>query len=245
MTVPVGAPAWADLAADDAGSARDFYTRLFGWRWREVTEYSIAFKDAKPVAGVLPRPPGVPTSWNVYLECGGADRAVERVQQLGGTVLTSPVTTPNDEKFLIIRDPAGTVTGLWESPPRNTFGHGDAGMLRWAELHTPDSGVDQFYADLLGYRQERESDNSSSTWFVQDQPLLGRVTTSPEDPQPPHWQLYFQVNPEQDTDTAAAKARELGGQVVQEPADTPHGRTALLADNSGAAFAVIDHRAVG
>ena len=41
-----------------------------------------------------------------------------------------------------------------------------------------------------------------------------------------------------DADAAAARAGELGGQIVMGPFDTPVGRTAVLADPVGAVFSV-------
>jgi predicted enzyme related to lactoylglutathione lyase len=48
--------------------------------------------------------------------------------------------------------------------------------------------------------------------------------------------VYFAVD---DCDATAAKAKELGGTVMQEPMDIPAGRMALIADPQGATFSVI------
>ncbi|MGP4018270.1 VOC family protein [Saccharopolyspora sp. 5N708] len=247
MGIAVGAPAWVDLATPDVADARDFYAGLFGWHWIQRPDYNIAMKEHKPVAGLLLPETDVPTAWTLYLECGSARRAVERIRALGGKVLVPPTETPADETFLVAEDPSGAIIGLWEAPPNGTFGRDHAGMLCWAELHTRDgSSADPFYAELLGYRQEQIGETGNgfdyTVWYVDDLPTLGRFETSsalPEDV-PAHWQLYFQVNPDQDTDAAAGKALELGGKVLREPSDSPYGRLALLQDVVGATFFVID-----
>ena len=52
----------------------------------------------------------------------------------------------------------------------------------------------------------------------------------------PHWSVYFRTD---DADATIARARELGGSVIQPAEDTPYGRLATLADPTGAAFKLI------
>lgn len=56
------------------------------------------------------------------------------------------------------------------------------------------------------------------------------------DAMPPGWSVYFAV---EDTDATLAKACELGATTIRPPEDTPYRRLAVLADPTGAAFAVI------
>ncbi|MBE9374362.1 VOC family protein [Saccharopolyspora sp. HNM0983] len=246
MAIPVGAPAWMDLAADDLPGRRDFYTALLGWRWTERPDYSVATKDAVPVAGLRPREHPEPEAWTLYLECGGARESVQRIRDLGGKVLVAPTDTPADETFLVAEDPSGAPVGLWHAPPNGAFGRDHAGMLCWAELHTPDgAAADPFYRDLLGYTQEQIGEPSGvfdyTVWYLDDLPALGRFeTTGALSEQSPGWQVYMQVNPDQDVDTTTSRAAQLGGSVRREPSDSPHGRTALLTDPAGTAFFVID-----
>jgi predicted enzyme related to lactoylglutathione lyase len=46
-----------------------------------------------------------------------------------------------------------------------------------------------------------------------------------------YWSVFFSVA---DADAAAAKVRELGGTLVREPFDSPHGRMAPCTDPAGA-----------
>lgn len=54
---------------------------------------------------------------------------------------------------------------------------------------------------------------------------------------PAHFLTYFVVA---DCDHVSRTAQRLGGRVLNGPEDTPYGRFAVLADNQGAVFAVID-----
>lgn len=53
---------------------------------------------------------------------------------------------------------------------------------------------------------------------------------------PAHFLTYFAVD---DCDTAAHTTVRLGGRVLLEPEDTPYGRYAVLVDDQGASFAVL------
>ncbi|MGK5548933.1 VOC family protein, partial [Streptomyces sp. URMC 127] len=52
----------------------------------------------------------------------------------------------------------------------------------------------------------------------------------------PHWMTYFEVA---DTDAAALRAVELGGQVLRPPQEEAAGRTARVADPEGAVFTLL------
>jgi hypothetical protein len=44
---------WADLVTDDEPTARRFYTRTFGWKFRDLGNHSIAHSNERPLAGML------------------------------------------------------------------------------------------------------------------------------------------------------------------------------------------------
>ncbi|HWE56068.1 MAG TPA: VOC family protein [Acidimicrobiales bacterium] len=50
------------------------------------------------------------------------------------------------------------------------------------------------------------------------------------------WQIYFNVA---DTDESVAAITKAGGSVLEPAVDTPHGRMALMADPTGAAFKIV------
>ncbi|MGY0059292.1 VOC family protein [Streptomyces sp. LZ34] len=59
---------------------------------------------------------------------------------------------------------------------------------------------------------------------------------------PAHFLAYFVVA---NCDQVARTAHALGGRLLNDPEDTPYGRFAVLADNQGAHFAVVDTSAAG
>ena len=60
------------------------------------------------------------------------------------------------------------------------------------------------------------------------QPLAGDAAAAPA-----HWAVQFSTD---DADLTAAKAAELGGEVVAKPADVPWARITVLKDPQGATF---------
>src|SRR6185436_11280673 len=44
---------WADLVTDDVPAARRFYEELFGWRFLEMGNYSVALNDERPLCGMF------------------------------------------------------------------------------------------------------------------------------------------------------------------------------------------------
>jgi uncharacterized protein len=75
-------------------------------------------------------------------------------------------------------------------------------------------------------------------WQINGRSIAGAQTMGPQYPPnvPPHWLVYFTV---QNTDDTVKRASELGGSVMAPPMDIPQGRMAVLTDNNGASFAII------
>jgi len=67
---------------------------------------------------------------------------------------------------------------------------------------------------------------------------VGGVVGLQDDPPgtPSHWRVWFAVD---DTDSTVDALVKAGGTVLAPPSDGPAGRSALVADPQGAAFAVI------
>lgn len=53
---------------------------------------------------------------------------------------------------------------------------------------------------------------------------------------PASWLTYFHLD---DVDAGFDRVRELGGEVMREPTDSPYGRFAPVRDPQGAGFALI------
>lgn len=116
------------------------------------------------------------------------------------------------------------------------------GTFCWPELATRDLKAAQaFYGDLLGWhaREVPSSMGNYAIFSLGDRQAAGLCAQGEEQLKhgvPPNWLSYVSVA---SADTTAAKARELGAQILAGPFDVmEEGRMAVLQDPAGAVFAI-------
>src|SRR2546427_4414178 len=110
-------PVWTDLSTSDAAAARDFYSKLFGWKVEinpdpQYGGYALAKVGGKDVAGIGPKQMAeAPTAWSVYIGTADAADTVKKAEAAGGNVVV-PATLIGDQGiFAFIADPSGAVIG--------------------------------------------------------------------------------------------------------------------------------------
>ena len=113
------------------------------------------------------------------------------------------------------------------------------GRFCWAELSTSDGpAAKAFYSALMGWESV---DNPMGPDMVYTMLKLNGKTAAAlyqdnSGEAPPHWQTYISVD---DVDTSAARAKELGGTILEGPFDVmEHGRMAVVQDPTGAIFSM-------
>lgn len=256
-----GTPSWADNASPDPRAAAGFYSALFGWETENrmpegsEAEYHMATLRGKDVAAFGPQPmDGVPPVWNTYVTVTDADATAQTVVDAGGAVLMPPFDVLEAGRMGVFADPAGAVFMAWQ--PRGSIGAelvNEPNTLTWNELATNDvEGAKAFYATVFGW-QPTSMDFAGGEYTIWNrggtEPKMGTpeeggtglggmlsLDAFPEGT-PPFWLVYFAVA---DVDAVAAKAQELGGNVVMAPFDAEGvGRIAGLTDPQGAVFSVI------
>lgn len=117
------------------------------------------------------------------------------------------------------------------------------GTFCWVDLVTTDGDAAKaFYQGLFGWSATDVLTDVGSVYTMLTQggrDVCALWQMAPEMQQqgvPPHWQSYVSVT---SADVVAAKARELGGQVLMEAMDVMDvGRMATLRDPAGAVFAI-------
>jgi predicted enzyme related to lactoylglutathione lyase len=123
-------------------------------------------------------------------------------------------------------------------PERNGY---IPGVPCWVDTSQPDpDAAAEFYGGLFGWEFDDSMPAGSPGRYLIARLRGGdvaAVSSQPEEaPAPAVWNTYIWVD---DADEAAAKAREAGGSVLNEPFDVMDaGRMAPLADPEGAAFSV-------
>lgn len=120
------------------------------------------------------------------------------------------------------------------------------GAFSWCELLTTDvEAAKKFYSELFGWNIEPVADalhqDMQYNLVKVDGTEIGGIMAVPPQAQgmPPSWGTYVTVD---DVDAAAAKARELGGDVVVPLTDIPEvGRFCVIKDPQGAVISMITY----
>jgi len=259
---PVGVPCWIDTSQRDLEAAKRFYGELFGWEFEERMpgQYLVATLNGLDVAGMALQPDDEP-SWNTYIEVDSADWATADAIQLGGKALVPPFDVADAGRMSVIEDPTGAVFCMWE--PKGHHGAklvNAAGSWNWSELYTPDPSLaEPFYRALFGwdatavsfgevaatmwrrpgYGDTLEARNPGIRQTHEDagapEGFTDAVGWLLQDDGPSRWHVTFSVD---DTDASAARASELGAEVLVPPYDAGPVRVAMLKDPQGAVFTI-------
>ena len=111
------------------------------------------------------------------------------------------------------------------------------GVIGWNEVMTSDkAGSVAFYTKLFGWTTEdmQLPDGATYTTFKQgDRPVAGCMALDGKEAQP-MWLNYVNVA---DIDASIAKAKRLGGTILEGRTDLPIGSFAVIADPQSAVFA--------
>jgi hypothetical protein len=122
-TEAIGQFCWVDLAASDAGRAKDFYGRLFGWTSHDRAANGGVFtclRSADADFGSLYQlqrshlERGVPSHWTPYVHVRSIEETLARAVSLGGEVVVHPFTVPGMARIALILDTVGALVGLWQ-----------------------------------------------------------------------------------------------------------------------------------
>jgi len=245
-----GTPCWVDLSTPDIEATAAFYGELFGWEVPELPNsaemggYRRAKKGGKDVAGVYPlMEAGQPPVWATYVSATDAAATAAAVGENGGSTIIEPMDIGMGH-MAVFADPAGAVFGVWQP---TTFAGSELvneyGCFGWNELGTRDiATAREFYGKVFGWAYDEEESERAGTytvWKVGEAMVGGMLDIDavglPAEI-PPHWLVYFTV---EDTDAAVAKVKSGGGDVRMEPMDIPIGRFAVVADQFGAVFALM------
>jgi predicted enzyme related to lactoylglutathione lyase len=230
----------AQLADVEAG--KRFYGELFGWTFADRPEQpgSVwARRGGEAVAGLARKADGrLPTVWTVYFATPDAEALADRVHAAGGQVVTAPVPVaapgePALGTIALVTDPEGAVFGLWQPGAHPGFGRRhEAGTFAWAELYTHDTeAADDFYGELF----------HEALFGPDAEPDVGRALVSDVFPaeMPPHFLVHFAVD---DCEAALETVSRLGGRMQAPLCETSYGRVAVVTDNQGASFALLERR---
>jgi len=111
-----GKISYVEIPALDSGRSADFYETVFGWNIRRRDGGQIAFDDAAgEVSGswLDDRPPSSQPGVLIYINVENVQRALEKIVEAGGEIVTPLTPQGEGEAFATFRDPAGNVLGIF------------------------------------------------------------------------------------------------------------------------------------
>ncbi|MFJ2719676.1 VOC family protein [Streptomyces sp. NPDC091412] len=229
-----GVPCWVDAQLPDVEAGKRFYGELFGWSFAEETYGGSvpARLEGEPVAALSPKTDGrMPTVWTVYFATPDVRTLAERIRAAGGQVVTPPARVDGLGTAALAADPEGAVFGLWQPDSHQGFGRRhEPGTFAWAQLYARDTeAANVFYGGLF----------HDALFGAGAEPDFGRSAVSDVFPpeMPPHFLVHFRVA---GTEAALGAVVRLGGRVQVPPFRTSYGNVAVVADNQGASFALLE-----
>jgi len=249
--VAAGTPCWWELATKDAAKAKEFYSKLCGWKIVENDmggfTYNLLHRGEEMFGGLydmsgVPGMEQVPAHWGTYFQCDDVDATAAKAKNLGATLCKEPCDIPDTGRMAVLTDPTGAHFMLFapsENHGKDKPQQGIPDVIVWNELMTKDQPkAVTFYTKLFGYTTEdmpmgpdgvykmlKAGENYIGGIFGMNGPEFEHV--------PPHWMPYIGSN---DVDAVAKKAKTLGGTIVHGPADIPNniGRFVVISDPTGA-----------
>lgn len=234
----VGRFVWHDHMSGDPDRARSFYADLLGWDfeiWKAGEwDYPMIKVGEATHGGFGPAQGGAPPHWLAHVYVEDVDAAAGRAEAAGGSIVAPAMDIPDVGRMVVIADPQGAVVSLYTSSGEMTPSEG---VFVWDELMTTDvEAAKRFYGEVVGWESRDMDMGPSGTYTLFSSAGADRAGAMPRPESagevPPNWLTYLGTA---DVDATAAKAKELGANVMMEPFDVSTvGRLAIIADPTGA-----------
>lgn len=204
---PLNEFCWMDLKTRDPSGTAAFFAAVLGWDfavdetdWRRAVKISAGDHRIGGVSDLAQPvyPPGLPAHVAYYLAVDDVDHRTAVAAENGARILVPPFDAGDQGRIATLIDPVGATVSLWRprgfagwpvSPPDEGTAIPDHMVLVCADPER----ARHFYTGTTGAPLAR-------TAFLEAAPGIA-----------PHWEVSVAVG---DPDRVAARARELGGELV-------------------------------
>jgi hypothetical protein len=114
-----------ELNTNDLPKAKDFYGKLFDWKFEDVPmdvgTYTMIKVGDGTGGGMMVNPvPNAPSWWLAYVLVDDIAAATKKAKSLGAKVMKDVSEVKGMGSFSILIDPTGATIALWEAKPRST-----------------------------------------------------------------------------------------------------------------------------
>jgi hypothetical protein len=110
-----------ELSTDDPARARDFYSKLFGWKIDGTPmpggggEY-LMFRTDNGGGGITAKMmPQQPTAWLPYITVDSVQRTLDAATSMGASTVVPHTPVGDMGAIAVLMDPTGAAVGIWES----------------------------------------------------------------------------------------------------------------------------------
>ena len=211
-----------EFQCGDAEAQREFYGQLFGWPMSAAADWSnTTFRLPDPhgqLVGFTGYEPGHPRI-TIYVAVGNLGNALERVQDLGGTVHMLPTYVPawgQDCTVAAFIDPEGNFVGICQGYQREATDAPAPNPVVHFEFHCIDAMAQQRFYEKL-FRWDVDADNEWTYGLIaaEDGGLRGGIIAFGEyEPKNPRIAVSVQVD---DLQIYLDRAVSLGTSVFIPP----------------------------
>jgi uncharacterized protein len=225
-------------------------------------DYFVGYIRGGDVAAVGTIPEGAPrvATWNTYIWVDSADETATKALKAGGGVAAEPFDVMRAGRMAVITDPEGAAFNVWQAKEgKGAKIVNEHGALNFNGLAVRDvEGAKAFYRAVFGWGtldmpmgvlwtlpgygdhleertpglRQQMSQMGAPDGFIDVVAALNPIAGN-DSQTPAHWTVTFGVD---DAEGTAAKAKELGGEVVAGPYNAPWTRLAVIKDPQGATF---------
>ena len=225
-------------------------------------DYFVGYIRGGDVAAVGTIPEGAPrvATWNTYIWVDSADETATKALKAGGGVAMEPFDVMQAGRMAVLTDPEGAAFNVWQAKEhRGAKIVNEHGALNFNGLAIRDvEGAKAFYRAVFGWGtlempmgvlwtlpgygdhleertpglRQQMGQMGAPNGFIDVVAALNPIAGD-DSQTPAHWNVTFGVD---DAVVTAAKAKELGGEVVAGPYDAPWTRLAVIKDPQGATF---------
>lgn len=232
---------WHELVSGDTRGEKALYASLFGWDVLPIEHElgvldPISHRDVN-IGGFRSLRTGFEVAhWLSCVAVRSLEDVVERVNTLGGIVLTRRMMVPGVGDLSVIQDRQGASLGLLQvtgAIPAPSL-RASSGVFCWDELVCPDAeDAAAFYGQLFGWGIRPAEGRARSWLFVDGDVLLGGVTAAPKGFRlPPAWLPHVCAD---DLGAVVRRAEALRFAVAVPRFDLPNfGSIAMIRDRDGA-----------
>jgi predicted enzyme related to lactoylglutathione lyase len=111
---------WNELGTTNIDAAKNFYTALLGWKFKEsgsagMIYHEIMADGGREMGGMYQMPAEYddkPSQWRAYVAVEDVDAKAKQVEELGGKICVPPTDIPTVGRFCVITDPTGATLSL-------------------------------------------------------------------------------------------------------------------------------------